>query len=269
MTAFAIVSCRIFEDELTHIMKKEKEKKIKIILIETEFIESIEKKFLSENINYTKIKADELKETLNKEDKVENDIVILQLIEFSMEARPTEIKNVVYSKIQELQNMEIDGIMVSYGLCGNVLGKIEDELSQPNCPVRILRDEDGEIADDCICVSIGSRKRYIQILKNTAKGEGTYFLTPMQAAHWRQIAYASALTPDPNDDEMIKMVFEYSNYKTVGKVPTGLKYENKFDEIVDDFSKRFNLNIVEYEGTPSIIEKTYEKMMSDSRKQKE
>jgi Protein of unknown function (DUF1638). len=259
MTTTAIVSCRIFEDELTHIMKKEND--TRIVLVETSFIDSIEKKFKSEKIEYTKINGEDLKDTLEKYDK-EKDIWILQLIEFSMEVRPAEVKNEAYAKVQSLQDAGADGVMVFYGLCGNVFGEIEKDLSQPDCPVRILRDEDGEIADDCICVSLGRRSRYIKILKDTTSGEGTYFLTPMQAAYWREIAYASALTPDPNDDEMLKMVFEYSNYKNVGKVSTGLKYENGFDAIVDDFSKRFDLNVIEYEGTPSMIEKSYEKIKS-------
>ena len=262
MTITAIVSCRIFEDELTHIMKKEN--KTRIILIETNFIDSIEKKFEFEKIEYIKIKSEELKDILGKYDEEndkEKDTLILQLIEFSMEARPNEIKNEVYSRVRNLQDAGVDGVMVFYGVCCNVFGEIEKDLSRPNCPVRILRDEDGEIADDCICVSLGRRSKYIKILKGAAAGEGTYFLTPMQAAYWREIAYASALTPDPNDDEMLKMVFEYSNYRNVGKVSTGLKYENGFDAIVDDFSKRFDLNIIEYEGTPSMIEKSYEKII--------
>jgi Protein of unknown function (DUF1638). len=257
MTTTAIVSCRIFEDELTHILKKEKESHI--ILIETDFIDSIEKKFELERIEYIKIAGDDLKETLGKWDD-EKDALILQLIEFSMEVRPNDVKNEAYARVQNLQDAGADGVMVFYGLCGNVFGEIEKDLSRPNCPVRILRDEDGEIADDCICVSLGRRSNYIKILKGAAAGEGTYFLTPMQAAYWREIAYASALTPDPNDDEMLKMVFEYSNYRNVGKVSTGLNYENKFDAIVDDFSKRFDLKIIEYEGTPSMIETSYEKI---------
>jgi len=259
MTTTAIVSCRIFEDELTYIMKKENENNTRIILVETPFIDSIERKFESEGIEYIKTGNENLKEILGRSEKEGDDTVILQLIEFSMEVRPNEVKNEAYKRVQMLQDIGADGVMVFYGLCGNVFGEIENELSRPNCPVRILRDEDGEIGDDCICISLGRRSKYIRILKESKSGEGTYFLTPMQAAYWREIAYASALTPDPNDDEMLKMVFEYSNYKNVGKVATGLKYEDGFDAIVDDFSERFSLAIINYEGTPSMIEKSYEK----------
>lgn len=266
MKKIAIVSCRIFEDELTLLMKKENEKNIKPVLIETGFTKSLEMKFASEGIKYTKIQEGGLKEAVEKESAGMSDIIVLQLIEFSMEARPAEIKDVVYNKVQNLQNEKMDGIMVFYGLCGNVLGSVESDLSKPECPVCILKDENGEIADDCICVTLGSRSRYVNILKSAAKGEGTYFLTPMQAAYWRPIAYASALTPDPNDDEMIKMVFEYSNYKNVGKVTNGLTYEKEFDGIVDDFSRRFCLNIINYEGTTSLIENSYDNFIKELKK---
>jgi len=58
--------------------------------------------------------------------------------------------------MNELQEEKTDGVMVFYGLCGNVLGSVENDLSQPECLVRILKDEDGEIADDCICVTFHS-----------------------------------------------------------------------------------------------------------------
>lgn len=258
MATIGIVSCRIFEDELTFLMRKESEKKRRLLLIETDFSEKIEQKFDLEGIVYEKIESEKLKNKLDEQTDAE-DTIIIQLIEFSMEAHPDKIKDVVYDKVQELQE-SVNGILVFYGLCGNVLGNIDNDLSTPDCPVRILRDEDGDIADDCICVSIGSRKKYVQIIRTDGK-DGTYFLTPMQAAHWREIAYASALTPDPNDDEMLKMVFEYSNYKNVGKVATGLQYEKDFDHVVDDFSKRFNLKIINYEGNPSIIENSFNKFL--------
>lgn len=258
MKKIAIVSCRIFEDELTDLIKKKSEES-EIYLINAEFIETLERKMSFENIKYKKINEEEIEQEINNSNP--SNKIILKLIEFSMEARPKEIKDVVYEALKQIQP-HVDGIIVSYGLCGNVLGNIESDMSQPNCPVRILRDEDGDIADDCICASLGSRRKYMQILKS-AGGEGIYFLTPMQAAYWREIAYCSGLTPDPNDDDMLKMVFEYSNYKSVGKIETGFQYEKEFDDIVEDFSKRFEMKIKNYEGESTILEKTYETLLKD------
>jgi hypothetical protein len=264
MTKIAFASCRIYENELTYLTAKENKNK-KIIVIETDFIETFEKKLFFEKISYVKIKSEDLEKTIK--DCENEDMLIIQLIEFSMESKPDKIKDLVYDKIRSVQPYA-DGVLAFYGLCGNVLGHIEGDLSKKGCPVRILRDENGEIADDCIGVSLGGRKRYISILKSGTRGEGTFFLTPMHAAHWRELAHSSAVTPDPNDDDMIRMVFEYSNYKNVGKVTTGLKYEENFDEIVDDFSKRFNMKIIEYGGTVSVIEKSYENLAKEIEQNK-
>ncbi|MDV0447564.1 hypothetical protein MsAg5_14680 [Methanosarcinaceae archaeon Ag5] len=260
MTKVTLVSCRIFEDELTALLKKEDDvgknsgKPIKIILHRTDFIETFTAKLDSEGVSYELVDS-------GVSLPAGDDVIVLRLIEFSMEARPNENKAVVYATVKEAQP-ESDGILVLYGLCGNVLGNIEEDLSLPDCPVRILKDCDGDIVDDCICASLGSRQRYTQILKDAPRGEGTFFLTPMQAAYWREIAYASALTPDPNDDDMIRFVFEYSNYKRVGKINTGFQYEQKYDDIVSDFSSRFNMKIIEYDGQ-SIVYTCYEKFMKE------
>ncbi|WNY26234.1 DUF1638 domain-containing protein [Methanolapillus millepedarum] len=260
MTKVTLVSCRIFEDELTALLKKESEmrknenKSLKIILYKTDFIEMLMLKLDSEGIVYEILESNSLPFEAD-------DVIALRLIEFSMESRPNEIKVMVYEAVKAVQSGS-DGILVLYGLCGNVLGNIESDLSLPGCPVRILKDSDGDIVDDCICASLGSRKRYIQVLRECPSGEGTFFLTPMQAAYWREIAYASALTPDPNDDEMIRFVFKYSNYKNVGKINTGFIYEKKYDDIVSDFSSRFDMKIIEYEGK-SIVYTCYENLMKE------
>ena len=266
MTKIAFVSCRIYEDELTYLTAKY-EKNKKIIVIETDFIETFERKLIFEKISYLKIKPEDLEKTIHEFENENEDVLVIQLIEFSMESKPDKIKDLVYDKIEWLQPF-VNGVLAFYGLCGNVLGQLEEDLSKPECPVHILKDENGFISDDCIGVSLGGRNRYISVLKSGTRGEGTFFLTPMQAAHWRELAYSSSVTPDPNDDNMIRIVFEYSNYKNVGKVSTGLKYEENFNEIVDDFSKRFNMKIIEYDGTVSVVEKSYEKFAKEIEQKK-
>ena len=59
-----------------------------------------------------------------------------------------------------------------------LLGKIEDDFRTLGCKVCILKEENGEIVDDCIGAVLGGRGRYLEILKS-CKGVGTFFLTPM------------------------------------------------------------------------------------------
>jgi hypothetical protein len=77
-----------------------------------------------------------------------------------------------------------DGIFLFYGLCGNVLGKIEEDFKTLDCKICILKEENGEIVDDCIGAVLGDRGRCLEVLKS-CKGIGTFFLTPMWAANLR------------------------------------------------------------------------------------
>ena len=124
--------------------------------------------------------------------------------------------------------------------------------------MHILREEDGEIIDDCIGASLGGREPYLRALKE-AGGEGVYFLTPMGAAFWKEMAVIARLTDDPNNTAMTKMVFDYAGYKNVGKINTGLAYEESFDAKVEEFAKAFNFRIVDMQGTVRIAEQSYQR----------
>jgi hypothetical protein len=123
--------------------------------------------------------------------------------------------------------------------------------------VSILKDAHGEIVDDCICAIFENRGAYVEAVKDEKRGEGTYFLTPMRAANWIEMFMLAKLTPDPNDNEMIKFVFEYSGYKNVGKVSTGLCYEKDFDGIVDKFASLFDLEELSFEGSTKVTDESY------------
>ncbi len=95
------------------------------------------------------------------------------------------------------------------------------------------------------------------------RGTGTYFLTPMQAANWKEMFVHAKLTPDPDNTEMIKMVFDYSGYKNVGKVDTGLCYEKKFDETVDEFASLFDFEIKLFEGSTKVADESYDSIKKE------
>lgn len=107
--------------------------------------------------------------------------------------------------------------------------------------MRILKDAQGNIVDDCICaLHLETGVPMWQLWEAEQRGEGIYFLTPMQAGTWKEMLVLAKLTPDPDNIEMTKMVFDNSGYKHVGKVDTGLYYEKKFDETVDEFASLFD-----------------------------
>ncbi|WP_406656960.1 DUF1638 domain-containing protein [Methanolobus sp. ZRKC2] len=258
MPLLYLVSCRIFEDELVHIFEEE-DANTSLILIENENIEGLEKKLKETAIEYQKTSLQDLPSKASFENEY---AVIVNILEFALDADPQLLKEKVYRTIEE--NGELfDGILVFYGLCGNVLGSLEKDFSYLGVPVRILRDIHGNIVDDCICAAFGNREAYVEAMKGENKGEGTYFLTPMQAANWREMLVLAKLAPDPDNTEMMKMVFDYSGYKNVGKVDTGLYYEKEFHEIVDEFATLFDLEKKLFTGCTKIVDENYHSIKKD------
>lgn len=246
----------MFEDELVHIFEEEDEN-TRFVLIENENTEGIEKKLNEVSIEYEKTSIEDLPSTVVR--NVENSgnfVVILHLLEFALDGEPQLLKEKVYKSIEK--NGELfDGILVFYGLCGNVLGSLEKDFAYLEIPVNILKDANGEIVDDCICAAFENRGAYVEAVKGEKRGEGTYFLTPMQAANWREMLVLAKLTPDPNDNEMIKLVFEYSGYKNVAKVNTGLCYEKDFDRTVDEFASLFGFEKLSFAGSTKVTDSSY------------
>ncbi|WP_445475305.1 DUF1638 domain-containing protein [Methanococcoides methylutens] len=242
----------MFEDELVHIFEEEGEN-TRLLLIENENIEGIEKKLTELSIKYEKISVEDVASKLGDTDEF---VVVLNILEFALDADPSILKDKVYMTIEEMGDL-FDGILVFYGLCGNVLGSIESDFADLGIPVRILKDEQGNIVDDCICAAFGDRSAYVEAMMGEERGEGTYFLTPMQAANWREMLVLAKLTPDPDDIEMTKTVFDYSGYKNVGKVDTGLHYEKEFDETVDEFASLFDFEKKYFTGSAKVTDACY------------
>ncbi len=256
----SIVSCRIFENEIIHLIKEHLNVSklvddIKIFVhkdeISLRFIEKLSKQDISFSVYSNK---DELNRELdisvgNLEKSCRNALFIfIHTIPFSMEARPDIIKETVYPVISDYTEFS-DSVLVMYGLCGNVLGFVEEDLSSDSCPVFMLRDEIGSVVDDCICASVGGRDKYIEIVSELERGVGIYFLTPMQAIHWKEISVASMLTPDPDDEEMLRTIFEYSGYKYAGKINSDIDFDNLYDEKSEEFSQKTNLEIIPVSGS--------------------
>lgn len=252
MPSLYLVSCRMFEDELVHIFEEEDENS-RLILIENENIEVIKEKLNDVSIKYEVISANDLPAKLRQTDDF---LVVLDILEFALDADPSLLKEKVYMAIEEIGST-FDGVLVFYGLCGNVLGSLESDFAYLGVPVRILKDAQGNIVDDCICAAFGDRGAYVAAMKGEQRGEGIYFLTPMQAANWKEMLVLAKLTPDPDNIEMTKMVFDYSGYKHVGKVDTGLYYEKKFDETVDEFASLFDFEKKLFAGSTKVADECY------------
>lgn len=265
MTFMCIIACRIFEDEIIHLIKNDPQI-IKVLVLDSPDAVGVLGKLLDNSIPHTVCSANDIEDLVHSEQNA-NYCLVLNILGFSLDASPQLLKEGVYKEVSTMSEYA-DTILIFYGLCGNVLGNINRDFSHLSCPVHILREEDGEIIDDCIGASLGGRKPYLTALKE-AGGEGIYFLTPMGAAFWKEMAVIARLTNDPNNTAMTKIVFDYAGYKKVGKINTSLFYEKSFDEKVEEFAQAFDFQIVDIEGTMKIAEQSYQRAKDTIFRKKE
>ncbi len=252
MPVISIIGCRMFEDEIMYLLENDPEIE-NVIVVENNDCSGIRKKMLETGIPHKVLPVEEIPG--KKEEKGLS--LNIYMLELALHAIPENLKRTVYSKVETMAPHS-DGILLFYGLCGNVLGKIEDDFKTLDCKICILKEENGEIVDDCIGAVLGGRGRYLEVLKS-CKGVGTFFLTPMWAVNWREMIRTAGISQDPDDIRMSKFVFDYAGYKRVAKINTGLAYEKNFETCVREFSKLFDFEITDLEGTMKLVESCYEK----------
>ncbi|AGB49566.1 Protein of unknown function (DUF1638) [Methanomethylovorans hollandica DSM 15978] len=253
MFVLSIIACRMFEDELVYMIEKHGNFAA-LVLVEDENSTSIARKLDQSGCTYNALSLEKVPEFI-KDISPDSTIVVIHMLELALHAIPENLRSTVYGKIEQMSAYS-QTVLLFYGLCGNVLRKVETEMSKCACPVYILKEENGEIVDDCIGAVLGGRAAYLSKLKSF-RGIGTFFMTPMWAANWKEMIMSAGITNDPDNIKMAKYVFDYAGYKKVAKLNTGLVYEQGFDDRVEEFARKFNFEIIEMDGNLDLIEKCF------------
>ena len=251
MPSICLLACRMFEDELVHLIEEDRDSHV--IIVENGEEEGVKNKLDRLSVRYSAVDEADISGLQNDNDEF---TIVVYVLEFALDAKPDLLKEEVYRTVEKIAQ-DVDAILVLYGLCGNVLGSIEYDFRELDIPVRILKDRGGRVVDDCICAAFGDQAAYVNAMKGEHQGEGTYFLTPMQAVNWKEMLVATRMTPDPDDIQMTKMVFDCSGYRHVGKVDTGLHYEEDFHRTVEEFAGSFDFRIRCFEGSTEVVDECY------------
>ncbi len=247
----AIVGCRLFEDELVHLLNEDKD--VRTILV----VDDQESQDLRLKLSR---KGAGAKIVLVKEDQIiqlkrpKGYSVLVWVKPMALHQKPEKLREDVVGTLGKLGEIS-DSILLFYGLCGNAFRHIERDINASQIPVVILRDAKGQIVDDCIGCVLGGTDEYYNQLRKSA---GTFFLTPMWAANWRELFHKVQILPDPNDVEGARYIFKCVGYKKVVKMETGLGDEGEFDRHVEEFSNLFDFEKGTVKCTLSVIVKSYE-----------
>lgn len=256
MPILTFIACRMFEDEIVHIVESDSSIN-SLFIVDNADCAGLVGKLKDAGRDYNLVTEDGLSDF----QKDEGLILIVEMLELALHAKPENLKEVVYDKARAMSEYS-DGILLFYGLCGNVLGKVDTDLADLPCPVRILKEDNGNVIDDCIGAVLGSRAAYLEKL-TSFHGVGTFFMTPMWAAHWREMVVSAGLTPNPYDIKLSKFVFDYAGYKNVAKMDTGLHYEKQFEPMVEEFARLFEFNIIDMKAGPELMVSCYEQLKEE------
>jgi len=249
MTVIGILNCKMLQDEIIYLIEHDSDIK-EIVVVENEehyeFIQKLEKLNIPYKLMPMIHSVPDLKD---REDRDEPGIsLIIWNLELGLHEFPKKLKDQVYSDLRIFAN-KADGIYLLYGLCGNVLGHVEEDFADA-CPIVILRDSEGFIVDDCIGATIGGRRPYLNLLKSF-KGVGTFIFTPMYEATSDEFFNYSRDRRGLTQEQIIEMnkfMFEASNYKRVARLETGLHYTTNTDEAVKKFAETYDFEIFNLEG---------------------
>jgi hypothetical protein len=181
MTVLGIVGCGIFEDEIVHVLANDPDID-RVYLIESEENRGILHKLQYEGFDPVFIPFYKIKKDLKRNEEFS---VIVQLQGMGLHIDPARLKSETYTNVNLLSRLA-DGILLFYGLCGQVFSRLQRDFAYTGCPLKLLQDRStGESIrplEDCIAAALGGNSRYREILKSHSN---TFFLTPMWAVNWR------------------------------------------------------------------------------------
>lgn len=248
-----ILSCKILQDEILHLLENDRAVD-EIIIVKGEQEKDFLVKLDSLGFQYTNPDLDEMP-IVSEREETNKFIVQIFFMELALHEFPKMLQKGIYETIEKLTPYS-DGILLFYGLCGNVLAKVESDFAgqENNCPVRILKDN-GKIVDDCIGASLGGTEAYLKTLKEFSD-KGTFFFTPMYAHSWREIMRVDS-EKSGQTIEMLKEMNDITGYKRVTKIQTRLPYTKGFDKTVEEFADIFDFEVHEIEGEQRIFEESY------------
>lgn len=273
MSVLSIVACGMLEDELVHVLSKDRELQ-QLIIVENRESSGFLRKLRLKNCNPRTAFLDRVPMLLKsrsspdlrvparllsnfplfskfcRKRKLGEEVsVVVNLLSLGLHADLEVLKAEVYRNIREMAPFS-DRILVFYGVCGHALGKLEEDLSDLKCPLFFLKDKNGEIIEDCISLALGGNEAYARAMTKF-QGMGTIYLTPMWASSWKK------LENEKENRDFNKHYLKNPLYCLAAKIDSELVDDPDFHTNVKEFACTFDMKVVNIRGNPEISEHSY------------
>jgi len=274
----SIIACRILEDELAHVLSMDHTLR-HLLLVDNPDAMGLSRKLRAQNRAHLLVAEEEIpdrikdlqkdnfgkivKPLLNRFHRIrgrasENSseqelVVVVNVLKMALHSDGKLLKEDVYKNIREMARFS-NGVLLFYGLCGNYLGNIGNDLRDLSCPVYFLTDKKDKRVDDCIAVALGGNKQYEETLSRFP-GVGVFF-TPMWAFNWTDIDKEVGKS---SKSQSLGSMLNSLGYKKVAKLDTGLHYISDFEveSKISEFASSYNLETVGLQGSTEIADKCY------------
>ena len=274
MPVLSIIACRMLEDELVHVLSKDRELQ-QLIVVENRDISGFLRKLKSKNCSPRTVFLDRIpvllkggsspdfktfakflslfpffkrihKKKIREEKKVS---VVVNLLRLGLHADLELLKAEVYRNIREMAPFS-DRILIFYGTCGNTFGKLEEDFVGLGCPLFFLKEKNGETIEDCISLALGGNEAYSRAMIEF-RGMGTIYLTPMWASSWKRLGNEAG-SQDFNNSYLKNPL-----YCLAAKIDNGLVDNLEFNENVQEFACTFGMKVMNLKGSAEIAEQSY------------
>lgn len=276
MPVLSIIACRIFEDELAHIISSDRELG-QLIVVEGKDSFGLLRKLKSDNCLPVTAPLDRVPFLLGnghgsgfmtiakplltlpffrkihekmKLKAAHRVTVVVNLLRLGLHDDLDILKSEVYENIKEMASFS-DGILLFYCSCGEAFESLEEDFSGFDCPLYCLKDGNGEVVADCISAALGGNAAYDEIMY-ACRGTGALYFTPMWTSSWKQMGEERKKSRNFNDNFL-----KDPRYSRVVKLDTGLSYDPDFHKNVRDFARTFDMEIMEVKGSAELAEKSY------------
>jgi hypothetical protein len=289
MPVLSIIGCEMLEDELVYILSKD-ESLNKLVVAENRqcfrFVRKLKSEnchprlfpldrvsfFLKEINTSTSVKIPNillrvpffgkvLKNMKNK--NVEIITVVVNILKLDLHIDCEILRSEICRNIREMANFS-DGILLFYGNCGHSLRSLEADFKNLGCSLYFLKDENGDMVDDCISVALGGNDIYAEVMQS-GNGTGMFYLTPMWASSWGKMKKESSGTSN-FDKSFLKNPLYKKMYKKVVKISNEISKGEEFDTNILNFSRTFDMSIIEIKGSMEIARKSYMDAKNNVRK---
>ena len=269
MPTLSIISCRMLEDEIVHLLSSDGQVD-ELLLLDGKETQSLSRKLKSQNRPHILLAWESLGSHLQERNgpgefisrfgihtsRPEGLTVVVSLLRLGLHSDLELLQTAVYDEIRRLSAFS-DGMLIFYGRCGDFLAHIQEDLVDLSCPLFFLADDQGRRIDDCIATALGGNEEYDRTLAEHK--DVAVFLTPMWASSWRAMREEITSSGSGRD---LRAMLKGTGLKRVAGIDTGLTFEKGFEEKVDGFAREFGLEKIDLSGGTSVAEKSYERAKS-------